>query len=154
MLINELKSDLQNLIGRNLSQTELGIAMGNLKRQTINTRIKNNSEVTVTELLNAQKYFKKPLYVRTDEKNYKFIKNSLERRNNIEISEQINYISIRLNEIQEKHEYLDKDMAKLLKISEDEYIDLKSCKKELDIKTLNRLKQLFEISIDWLLYGE
>lgn len=47
MDIIELQTRLQNLINENISQTELGIAMGDLKRQTVHTRIKNGSEVTV-----------------------------------------------------------------------------------------------------------
>ena len=153
MLISELQADLQNLIGRRISQTELGIAMGNLKRQTVNTRIKNKSEVTVSELLNAQKSLNAPLFVRTDNKENQFIKNTLQRINDTEIDEKLSRLGARLEEIQQKHEYLDKDMAKLLKITENEYTDIKSGSREPDFKTLKRFKQLFEISTDWLLFG-
>ena len=57
MNIIELQEELQNSTGLKISQTELGIAMGNLKRQTIHTRIQYKSEITVSELLNAQNYF-------------------------------------------------------------------------------------------------
>ena len=154
MLITELQTDLQNLIGRKISQTELGIAMGNLKRQTVNTRIKNNSEVTVSELLNAQSYFNAILFARTDNTENKFIKNSLLRRNDISINQKILQIENRLNEIQQKNEYLDKDMAKLLKISENDYNEIKSGKKNFELNTITRIKQLFEVSIDWLLFDE
>ena len=45
-------------------------------------------------------------------------------------------------------------MAKLLSISEDDYIDLKTGDISPDINILNRLKQFFNVSIDYLLYGE
>ena len=154
MLIEELIADLQNLTGRKITQTELGTAMGNLKRQTINTRIKNKSEVTVSELLNVQNYMNVYLYAPANNNENKFIKNSLNRRNDTNIITQLKNLGIRLDIVQNKHEYLDKDMAKLLKISENDYINIKLGANEMDFKTLTRIKQLFEISTDWLLYGE
>lgn len=128
--------------------------MGDLKRQTINTRIKNNSEVTVSELLNAQKYMNAPIFIRSDDKNLWHTVNTLERQNDTTIVEKAQKFGYRLSELQDKHEYLDKDMAKILKISEEEYIDLKMGDIPPNINILNRLKQCFKVSIDWLLYGE
>lgn len=154
MNILELQQDLQNFTGEKISQTDLGIAMGNLKRQTVNTRIKNNSEVTVTELINAQAYYDAKLYVRTDNEDIQITENSGERQNDTTIPQKAERFGHRLAELQDKHEYLDKDMARLLRISEEEYIDLKCGDVEPDYKTLIRLKQLFKISIDWLLFGD
>lgn len=154
MNILELQEDLQNLTGRKISQTELGLAMGNLKRQTVNTRIKNNSEVTVKELLNAQKYLQANIFIRADEQNINITDNSGERQNDTSIPDKVQKFGYRLAEIQDKHEYLDKDMAKLLKISEEEYIDIKMGDMPPDINVLNRIKQCFKVSVDWLLYGE
>jgi len=80
--------------------------------------------------------------------------NSGERQNDTTIPTKVKSFGNRLTELQDKHEYLDKDMAKLLKISEEEYIDIKLGDEEPDIKILIRLKQLFKISIDWLMFGE
>lgn len=80
--------------------------------------------------------------------------NTLERQNDTTVKERVSHFGERLGELQDKHEYLDKDMAKLLKISEEDYIDLKLGDIEPDLKILNRLKQCFKVSIDYLLYGE
>lgn len=80
--------------------------------------------------------------------------NSGERQNDTTIPTKVKSFGNRLTELQDKHEYLDKDMAKLLKISEEEYIDIKLGDIEPDLKILNRLKQCFKVSIDYLLYGE
>lgn len=80
--------------------------------------------------------------------------NTLERQNDTTIPTKVKSFGNRLTELQDKHEYLDKDMAKLLKISEEEYIDIKLGDIEPDLKILNRLKQCFKVSIDYLLYGE
>lgn len=80
--------------------------------------------------------------------------NTLERQNDTTVKERVSHFGERLGELQDKHEYLDKDMAKLLKISEEEYIDIKLGDIEPDLKILNRLKQCFKVSIDYLLYGE
>lgn len=80
--------------------------------------------------------------------------NTLERQNDTTVKERVSHFGGRLAELQDKHEYLDKDMAKLLSISEEEYIDLKLDDKEPDFKILVRLKQCFKVSIDWLLFGD
>nr|DAX84338.1 MAG TPA: helix-turn-helix domain protein [Caudoviricetes sp.] len=80
--------------------------------------------------------------------------NTLERQNDTTVKERVSHFGERLAELQDKHEYLDKDMAKLLSISEEEYIDLKLDDKEPDFKILVRLKQCFKVSIDWLLFGD
>lgn len=154
MNILELQQDLQNFTGKKISQTDLGIAMGNLKRQTVNTRIKNNSEVTVKELLNAQKKLEASIYIRTDNKDLAIITNTLDRQNDTSVPQKVEHFGRRMTELQDKHEYLDKDMAKLLRISEEEYIDLKLGDAEPDFNVLVRLKQCFKVSIDWLLFGD
>ena len=103
MYITELQEDLQNLTNRKISQTEMGLAMGDLKRQTVNTRIRNNSEVTVSELLNAQKYFDKKLFMRTDDPNTKLIDNSGERQNDTAVDEKSSQFGSRLSELQAQH---------------------------------------------------
>lgn len=154
MYITELQEDLQNLTNRKISQTEMGLAMGDLKRQTVNTRIRNNSEVTVSELLNAQKYFDKKLFMRTDDPNTKLIDNSGERQNDTAVDEKSSQFGLRLSELQAQHNFLDREMAQLLKISEKDYGRLIVNKIQPDLDILNRIKQNFKVSIDYLLYGE
>lgn len=154
MNILELQQDLQNFTGEKISQTDLGIAMGNLKRQTVNTRIKNNSEVTVTELINAQAYYDAKLYVRTDNEDIQITENSGERQNDIQVDQKSSQFGKRLSELQAKHNFLDREMSILLKISENDYIKLITGKIKPDLDILNRLKQNFKVSIDYLLYGD
>ena len=80
--------------------------------------------------------------------------NTGERQNDTTVKERVSHFGERLGDLQDQHEYLDKDMAKLLKISEEDYIDLKLGDTEPDLAILNRLKQCFKVSIDYLLYGE
>lgn len=154
MNILELQQDLQNFTGEKISQTDLGIAMGNLKRQTVNTRIKNNSEVTVTELINAQAYYDAKLYVRTDNEDIQITENSGERQNDTQVEQKSSQFGKRLSELQAKHNFLDREMAKLLDINEKTYISIVVGKKQPDIAVLNRIKQNFKVSIDYLLYGD
>lgn len=149
----ELLSDLQKFTKEEISQTALGIAMGNLKRQTIYTRLNNNSEVTVTELLNAQKNFNVEIYTRTDDPDKNITKNSLIKQNDTSLLEKYETIGERLDLIQDKNNISDSKMSKLLRISEEEYLEIKCGDLEIDTETLFKIKQNFEISIDWLLWG-
>ena len=154
MNILELQEDLQNFIGRKITQTELGTAMGNLKRQTVNTRIKNNSEVTVSELLNAQEYLNANIYMRSDDNSLRHVLNSGERQNDTTVDEKSSQFGKRLSELQAQHNFLDREMALLLKISENEYLKLLVGKRQPDLQVLNRIKQNFKVSVDYLLYGD
>ena len=80
--------------------------------------------------------------------------NSGERQNDTSVDEKSSQFGKRLSELQEKHNFLDREMATLLKISEKEYLKLVVGKLEPNLQILNRIKQNFKISIDYLLYGE
>lgn len=80
--------------------------------------------------------------------------NTGERQNDTTIPEKVQRFGDRLGDLQDKHEFLDREMAQLLKISEKDYISLKLNKIEPDLDVLNRLKQCFKVSIDHYLYGE
>lgn len=142
----ELQEDLQNLIP-NFKITQMSIAnVLNLSRQTMSKRVKLNTEVSVSELQKIENYFGVSLY--------KSGNNSGERQNDTSIPDKVQKFGQRLTEIQDKNEYLDIDMAKLLNISREQYNDIVNGNKTPDFNTLNRIKQCFKISIDWLLYGE
>lgn len=142
----ELQEDLQNLIS-NFKITQMSIAnVLNLSRQTMSKRVKLNTEVSVSELQKIENYFGVSLY--------KSGNNSGERQNDTSIPDKVQNFGQRLTEIQDKNEYLDIDMAKLLNISREQYNDIVNGNKTPDLNTLNRIKQCFKISIDWLLYGE
>lgn len=80
--------------------------------------------------------------------------NSGERQNDTSVDEKSSQFGKRLSQLQEKHNFLDREMATLLKISEKEYLKLVVGKLEPNLQILNRIKQNFKISIDYLLYGE
>ncbi len=80
-------------------------------------------------------------------------KNSLRRQNDENICLKLTQAGKRLVKIQEKHNFLDKEMAQLLKISEKEYIKLIMGELDFNIYILANLKQNFEVDIDELLFG-
>ncbi len=145
MNFTELQTNLQLITKEKISLSEPGRIL-NLSRSNISLRAKNNSEITVSELQCIEKFYGVSIY-----KSNVF---TLERQNDTTIPEKATKLGHRLGELQDKHEYLDKDMAKLLRISEEEYVDLKCRNAELEFKVLLRLKQCFKVSIDWLLFGE
>lgn len=57
MKIDELISLISSKTGSNINQTMLAESLG-ITRQTVSNRIKNESEVTVSELLKAEEFFK------------------------------------------------------------------------------------------------
>lgn len=146
MNFTELQADLQNLIP-NHKITQMSIAnVLNISRQTMNKRVKLNTEVTVSELETLERYFNVSLYP--------LPAYSGERQNDTTVDEKSAKFGLRLVELQEKHNFLDREMAQLLKISEKEYLKLALGKLKPDLDILNRIKQNFKVSIDYLLYGE
>lgn len=80
--------------------------------------------------------------------------NSFERQSDESIFEKINDAGKRLVLVQEKHNFLDKEMAKLLMITEKDYLKLVTGDIDFDIDVLNNIKKNFNVDIDWLLYGD
>lgn len=148
----ELQEGLQNLIDKKISLSEIGRIL-NLSRSNISLRAKNKSEVSISELEQIQNHFGVRLYVRVDDNSIKVVTNSGERQNDTTVSDRVLRFGDRVCDLQDKHEFLDREMAQLLKISEKEYISLKLGKAEPNVAVLNRLKQCFKVSIDYLLYG-
>ena len=81
-------------------------------------------------------------------------KNTFKPRNDISVNQKILTIGTRISELQKINNFKDKDMAKILGIFEEDYEGLKLGDRELTIKIINRFKQYFTITSDWLLYGE
>ena len=80
--------------------------------------------------------------------------NSGARKNDTDIDKKLSSFGKRLSKLQEQHNFLDREMATLLHISERAYISMISGNKQPNIEILNRIKQNFEITVDYLLYGE
>lgn len=80
--------------------------------------------------------------------------NSFERQNDTNIQTKISEFGKRLSKIQAHHNFLDREMATLLGISERAYISLVTGKKMPDIDIINKIKQNFQVSADFVLYGD
>lgn len=80
--------------------------------------------------------------------------NTFERQNDETVYEKAAQFGKRLNEIQCKHNFLDREMATLLKISEKDYMQLKLGKEKPAFDVLLELKRNFKVNIDWLMFGE
>lgn len=77
-----------------------------------------------------------------------------QNQNDTTIKNKVSKFGIRLSKIQEKTKLSDINFAKLIGIYTEEFIELKSCQKEPNLRILNELKRHFKVSIDWLLYGD
>ncbi len=148
MLYNDLLTKLTFLTKRNnLSNTEIGNAI-NVERRAMSGRAERNSKFKPEEVKKIEAAFD----VKLD--SVSICENSLETQNEPSVLSEAENFGRRLTEIQDKHELYDKDMAKLLRISEEEYIDIKLGDAEPDYSILVRLKQRFKVSIDWLMFGD
>lgn len=147
-------SDYNNVLTRltfltkrnNLSQAELGEKIG-VERRAMNGRADRNSNFKPYEIEKIEHAYD------VDLSSVSITENSGERQNDTSIPSRAAEFGYRLGDLQDKHGYLDKDMAKILHISEDDYIDIKCGDIEPDVQVLHRLKQCFKICIDDLLYG-
>lgn len=153
MLLREFRDTLQKLTKRKITNEYLGNLYGT-SSQNISKRIKNNSEVTVNEVEIAQADCGVVIFSRSDDESLMIINNTFDRQNDTTVDEKSSQFGKRLSELQAKHNFLDREMATLLRISEKDYLKLVVGKSEPDLNILNRLKQNFKVSIDYLLYGE
>ena len=80
--------------------------------------------------------------------------NTLFRCDNSFIDNKILSVGSSFNQIQKVNNLKDVEMEKILVIFEDDYIDIKNGQREPNFRILNNIKRAFNISIDWLLYGE
>ena len=78
--------------------------------------------------------------------------NSGERQYDETIPQRIKNFGKKLSELQAQHNFLDREMAKLLGISERQYISIVTGSRQPTIDILNNLKQNFKVSIDYMLY--
>lgn len=76
------------------------------------------------------------------------------RQNDTTVYSKVSQFGKRLSELQATHNLLDREMAQLLGISEHQYLSIITGRRSPDIDMLNKIKQNFRISIEYLLYGE
>ena len=87
------------------------------------------------------------MFMRPDE-------NTWERRFDESYEKELLTFGKRLSLLQSKHNFLDREMAKLLGISERSYVSLVCCKSKPTLDVLTKIKQNFKVSIDYLLFGD
>ena len=143
---------LQNLTNDKITQSDIASLL-KVGRANIHDRIKRNSSVTTDEVQTVQDYMGVELFIRADNPDIYVCDNSGERQNDVSVSNKIESVGQRFGQLQDQHDYLDKDMAKLLNISEDDYISIKCGDALPNIEILTLAKQKFKVSIDWLLFG-
>lgn len=149
----EFQEGLQKLTNKKITQSDFARIL-NVGRANISDRIKRNSQVNTLEVEKIQNDLGIKLYIRVDDNSLNVSDNSLERQNDMTVDEKSSQFGKRLSELQAKHNFLDREMAQLLKISEKDYLKLVVGKIQPDLNILNRIKQNFKVSIDYLLYGD
>lgn len=82
-----------------------------------------------------------------------FRKNSGERCYDTSIELRLKGFGARLSALQAKHNFLDSEMARLLKITEQQYCEIVENKQKPSLEILNNLKENFKVDIDEMLYG-
>lgn len=131
----------------NLSNTEIGKVI-NVERRAICGRADRNSEFKAEEVDELQKHFNVNFNEIT------IIDNSGERQNDLNVDEKSSQFGKRLSALQAKHNFLDSEMAKLLEVTHKTYLALVTGNKQPTLDILNRIKQNFKVSVDYLLYGD
>lgn len=80
--------------------------------------------------------------------------NSLKKRNNFTVQENFKKCGHRIIKLQEKNDLSNKEMAKIMGISEGTYMKICAGNDTPNEKELNRLKENFDVDMDWLMYGD
>lgn len=148
MIIRELQEYLQNLIPeRKISQTEIANVL-NMTRSNISLRIKNNSEVTVSELQKIEQHYGVSLYPN----NQSII---LQPSYNLGLQYDFENWGKRLLKLQIGANILDdKKFAQILGISMKRLDDLIRKNKFPTGEEILAIKTNFsKTSLDWLLFG-
>ena len=141
----EIQLNLNKLTGKKISLAKIGEILG-ISRAAVSKRCKLGSDIGVSELIKIENFYGVSLY--------KSDYYSGERQNDTSVYKKTMEFGKRLSELQMKHNFLNKEMAQLLEISEKDYIKLVKNDKNPDMKILNNLKRNFKVSVDWFLYGE
>lgn len=144
MNFQELQNLLENKAQKRVSGSLLADVLGS-SRQNINQKINNGSPVTVLELQKVEAEFGVSLY--------KSGAYDGSRQNDTSLEEKIKSFGKRVSELQAQHNFLDREMATLLKISEKDYLKLVTGKTLPNLDILMNIKRNFKVSIDYLLWG-
>ena len=131
----------------NLTHVEIADCIG-IKKGAIFSRATRNSKMKQEEVDLVEKKFN------VDLSSIVISNNSLKRQFDQKLSQKTENLGERINLLQEKNNLSDIQMAALLSISDKEYLSIKNSKTILSSQILFNLKQNFDISVDWLLFGE
>ena len=135
----------------NIKQSELADIIG-LTKQSINGRAERNSEFEEDEIKAIEQHYNIDFSSINISVN---LNNDLKnKKSNKTIKEKLSDFPNRLIKIQKLSGLSDKDFAEKIELYRDEYIEFKTGERKPDINIVNSLKLHFNISVDWLLYGE
>lgn len=167
--IKEFKDYLQNITNLKITQSDIAKAL-NTSRSNISHRIKNNSEIKISEIEKIAKfsniakvhefmndYLKYIGQYANDIKEDSIIyniNNSLKLSYNTSFTENLKKFYKRFNQLQKENDLNDYQFSKETGISEARIEKLGIGKVLPTLEELNALKTHFDVSIDWLLYGE
>ena len=148
MLFSYMYGKLILLTKRNdITFVEIANCIG-IQRGAMFARAKRNSNMKDEEIKKIEEQYKVNL------NSIITVDNSFTKQSKFVLNKKISNFSIRLCKIQASLNLSDRDFAKILGVYVDELTELKSNEKEPNLKILNNLKQNFNVSIDWLLYGD
>ena len=142
--ITELHNLTQEAIGKKIFLADFA-RIWNVGRANVSDRAKRNSPVTVSELQKVEAEFGVSLY--------KSGAYDGSRQNDTSLEEKIKNFGKRVSELQAQHNFLDREMATLIKISEKDYLKLVTGKNLPNLDILMNIKRNFNVSIDYLLWG-
>lgn len=149
MIFRELQARLQNLIpDKKISQTDIANVL-NMTRANISLRVKNNSEVTVSELQKLEQYFGVSLYKSS-------LNVVLTPKYKLSVQYELDNWGKRLLKLQVAANILDdKVFAKMLGISVKRLDALVRKNKYPTGEEILAIKTHFaDTNIDWLLFGD
>ena len=146
----ELQDSLEKLTNKKITQSEIARMLG-VGRANIHDRIKRNSSVTTDEIETIQNILNINFLMYADKE---VNNNSKTIRFDNTIPEKFKRFGKRLLILQEKNNFSAFQMSGLLNIKENDYNNIICGKALPDIIFINNIKQHFQVSVDWLLYGE
>ena len=148
MLYSELYGKLIILTQRSdITHVEIGKCI-NLAKGAITARAKRNTSMKQSEIALIEKHFNVNL------SGMIIFEYTFEARNDNSIKNEVQNFGYRLQALQDKTNLSDCDFSKIINFEEDEYLEFKSGDRKPNLKLLNEIKQHFDVSIDWLLYGK
>ncbi len=148
MHFNDLLTKLTYLTKKNnITNSEIGKVIG-LDRQAMSGRAARNSTFKSFEIEKIEKYYN------VDLSGLLINSNSLKRRYDDTFSANREQCKERINIIKNKNNLSNLQMSVLLNISENELEDILTGKTMPDLNILSNIKKNFEVSVDWILFGE